>query len=58
MFKYRGITIVELIVVTFIFSLFMMGIYTALEVGMKSWQLGEAKADVYQNAQAILYRIA
>jgi prepilin-type N-terminal cleavage/methylation domain-containing protein len=50
----KGVTLTELIIVILIFSLFMLGLYATLDVGMKSWQMGETKSDFFQKAQVTL----
>ncbi len=47
-------TLVEVIISIGIFSLIMAGIYSAIDIGFKTWQLGEVKTDFYSRAKVIL----
>ncbi|MEQ8222248.1 MAG: prepilin-type N-terminal cleavage/methylation domain-containing protein [Candidatus Eremiobacterota bacterium] len=47
-------TLIEIIISILIFSLLMTGIYTAIDIGFKTWQLGEVKTDFYSRAKVIL----
>jgi hypothetical protein len=53
-YGFYGVTMVELAVVIFIFSFFMIGVYTVMDAGMKSWQMGETKTDLNQKAQVVM----
>ncbi|HPZ08905.1 MAG TPA: hypothetical protein PL110_12370 [Candidatus Eremiobacteraeota bacterium] len=52
-----GVTLLELVIVTLVFSLFMFGVYTTIDVGMKSWQMGETKSNIYQKAMIAMNNI-
>lgn len=54
MVKIRGVTLAELVVVIVVFGLFIFAVYTALDMGLKGWQMGEVKANLYQKAQAAM----
>jgi len=54
----RGITLVELIIVILIFSLFMIVIYSTLDVGFKMWKLGETRSDVESKSESFVRRMA
>jgi len=50
-------TILELVISCIVFSLFLFAAYAALDIGLKSWQLGETKSDLHQRAEIVLNRI-
>jgi len=52
--KNTAVTLVEAIVSVAIFSLIILGIYSAVDIGFKVWQLGEVKTDFYSRARVIL----
>ncbi len=52
--KNTAVTLVEVIVSVAIFSLIILGIYSAVDIGFKVWQLGEVKTDFYSRAKVIL----
>lgn len=56
--KTSGLSVAELSLATAIFSLLMLGIYVALDIGMKTWQLGEVKTDFYSRAKVTLNSIS
>lgn len=53
----RGHTLLELVIVCIVFSLFLLGVFTVLDVGLKSWQLGETKTDLHQKAEIVINRV-
>jgi hypothetical protein len=55
--KEKALTLLELAVVCVVFSLFLVGIYATLDIGLKSWQLGETRTDLHQRAEILLNRI-
>lgn len=55
--KEKGTTLMEIVISLFIFSLFMFTVYAVFETGMKSWQMGSVKSDLYQKAQVALSAI-
>jgi hypothetical protein len=55
--KWTGITLVEICVVTGIYSLFILTFYATMDVGLKSWKMGEVKADMKTTAACVLKRI-
>ena len=52
-----GITLMELVIVVAIFSLFLVGVFAAVDMGMKTWQMGEVKSDVHLKARIALNNI-
>ncbi len=54
----NGLTLVELIIVILIFSLFMIVIYSTLDVGFKMWKLGETRTDVESKSESFIRRMA
>ncbi|MEQ8225502.1 MAG: prepilin-type N-terminal cleavage/methylation domain-containing protein [Candidatus Eremiobacterota bacterium] len=55
--KKAGITLIELMMACFIFGLFMFAVYSTMELGLKSWQLGETKSDIHSRAEIVINRI-
>jgi len=55
--KRKGFTILELVISCVVFGLFLLGVYATLDVGLRSWQLGETKSDLHQKAEVALARI-
>lgn len=55
--SFLGVTLLELVIVSFVFSLFLIGVYATLDMGMKTWQMGEVKSDVYLKARIALNNI-
>ena len=53
----KGLTILELIISCIVFSLFLFAIYATMDIGLKSWQLGETKSDLHQKAEIVLNRV-
>ncbi len=47
----------ELTVSSIVLSLFLFAVYATLEVGLKSWQLGETKTDIHHKAEVVLSRV-
>ncbi len=52
-----GMTILELVISVIVFGLFLLAVYATMNVGLKSWQLGESKSDLNQKAEVTLQRI-
>lgn len=52
-----GMTILEMAVATVVFSLFLMGLYAAIDVGLKSWQMGQSSSEVQQSGEMVVQRI-
>ncbi len=55
--KKSGVTILELVISCIVFSLFLFAAYSVLDLGLKSWQMGETKSDLHQKAEIVLNRI-
>ncbi len=55
--KEYGLTIFELVISSIVFSLFFAAVYAAMDVGLKSWQLGESKTNIQQRVEILLNRI-
>lgn len=53
--NFKGISLIELILVIIIFSSFMLGVYTVMDAGMKAWNMGSNRTDI-QNAAMILVK--
>jgi len=53
----KGITIVELIIVSIVFSLFLVAIYTILDAGLKSWNMGQTRTDLQNSGQVVIRRM-
>ncbi|HPZ08950.1 MAG TPA: prepilin-type N-terminal cleavage/methylation domain-containing protein [Candidatus Eremiobacteraeota bacterium] len=54
---FKGIlahTLVEITVAIAIFSMIMLGVYSAIDTGFKIWRLGEVKSDVYSRGKVLL----
>ncbi len=57
-YKFKsGMTIVEMAVATIVFSLFLVGLYGAIDVGLKSWQIGQSSSEVQQSGEMVVQRI-
>jgi len=57
MFSKAGMTVVEMAVATIVFSLFLMGLYAAIDVGLKSWQIGQSSSEIQQSGEMVMQRI-
>jgi len=55
--KEKGFTLLELTVAVIVFFLFMAGLYATLDVGLKSWQIGEVKAELQQSGEVAMKRL-
>jgi prepilin-type N-terminal cleavage/methylation domain-containing protein len=53
----KGLSLVEMIIVLTIFSLFLIFMYATFDVGMKSWQLGAVRSELQQTAEVAMKRI-
>ena len=53
----EGTSASELLVVVFIFSLFLVAFYATLDVGMKTWKIGEVRSDLQTTAEIVMKRI-
>lgn len=53
----KGSSLVEIVIASLIFAIFMGAIFVVFETGLKSWQLGATKSDLHQKAEMILGRI-
>lgn len=47
-YNLKGHTIIELMVVAIVFSLFLLGITTVMDAGLKSWNMVDIKSEVQQ----------
>jgi hypothetical protein len=52
-----AMTITEMLVVMAIFSLFILGFYITLNVGMESWKMGAVKSDLQCTGNIIISRL-
>jgi len=55
--KNSGVTLLELMVVISIFFLFLFAFYAALDTGLKSWKMGEVRADLKTKGELIMKRL-
>lgn len=53
----KAITLAEVCVVTGIYSLFILAFYATMDIGMKSWKMGEIKGDIKSTAACVLRRM-
>ena len=56
-FKEKGHTLLEVVMSVIIFSLIMVTITSLLNIGLKSWQIGEASTDSQNAAQVTVQRL-
>jgi len=54
----KGYTMVELIVVIGIFSLFLIAFYATMNIGLKQWKIGEVRSDLLTTGELVMKRIA
>mgnify|MGYP001209436884 FL=1 len=54
MSKISGHSLLEVIISIVIFSMIMSGVYATIDIGFKTWQLGEVKTDFYSRAKVVL----
>jgi len=55
--KKYGLTILELVIASIVFCLFFAAVYATMDIGLKSWQLGESKTNIQQRVEILLNRI-
>jgi len=55
--KRKGHTLLELVMSVTIFSLIMVSVFALLNIGLKSWQIGETTSDVQNAAQVTMERL-
>jgi len=55
--KKTGLTVVELAMVIFIFSFFLIGIYVVLDGGLKAWNMGQTRTDLQNTGIIVLRRM-
>ncbi|MEQ8188736.1 MAG: hypothetical protein ABRQ39_12260, partial [Candidatus Eremiobacterota bacterium] len=55
--KEYGLTILELVISCIVFALFMVAVYATMDVGLRSWQIGESKTNIHQRVEILLNRI-
>ncbi len=53
----KGYNLLELTICIVIFFLFMTGIYTSFDVGLKSWQIGNTRSELQQSAEVAMKRL-
>ena len=53
----KGHSLLEVVLSTIIFSLIMLTITALLNIGLKSWQIGETSIDVQNAAEVTLHRL-
>lgn len=53
----QGHTIMELMIGTIVFVLFLGAIFATLDVGLKSWQIGEVRSDLQQSGEVAMKRL-
>jgi len=56
--KCHGFTLVELSIVVSIFFLFLIAFYITLEVGLKTWKMGEVASDLQSTSAIVIKRMA
>jgi prepilin-type N-terminal cleavage/methylation domain-containing protein len=56
-FSKKGFTLTEMMMVSIIFSFFLLGIYTILDSGIKLWNLGKTRTDVQNSGIIVIRRI-
>ncbi|MEQ8171596.1 MAG: hypothetical protein ABRQ38_22090 [Candidatus Eremiobacterota bacterium] len=52
-----GVTLIELCIVIGIFMLFLLAFYATMDVGLKSWKIGEVRSDIKTTAETVMKRI-
>lgn len=55
--KEYGLTLLELVISCIVFGLFLVAVYATMDVGLKSWQIGESKTNIHQRVEVLLNRI-
>lgn len=55
--SHKGFTLIEIMVVITILSLIIMGVYTVLQIGQRSWFDTEASIQIQQSVRQMLQRI-
>ena len=55
--KEYGLTLIELVTACIVFGLFLVAVYATMDVGLKSWQLGETRTNLHQRVEILLNRI-
>jgi prepilin-type N-terminal cleavage/methylation domain-containing protein len=55
--KKQGLTLIELMVVVSIFMLFLLAFYAVMEVGLKSWKIGEVRSDIQSTGETVIKRL-
>ncbi|MEQ8169094.1 MAG: hypothetical protein ABRQ38_09375 [Candidatus Eremiobacterota bacterium] len=53
----KGYNLLELTIGIAIFFLFMTGIYSSFDVGLKSWQIGNTRSELQQSAEVAMKRL-
>lgn len=56
--KNSGLTLIELCIVIGIFMLFLLTFYATMDVGLKSWKIGEVRSDLQTTAETVMKRMA
>lgn len=52
-----GLTLLEMCIVVGMFGLFLIVFYTTLKVGLKTWKIGEVRADLSTTAEVVMKRM-
>jgi hypothetical protein len=55
--KNSGVTLIELCIVIGIFMLFLLAFYATMDVGLKSWKIGEVRSDIETTAETVMKRM-
>jgi len=58
LYKISGFTLVELCIVMGIFSMFLIAFYITLEVGLKTWKIGEVRSDLQTTSHVVIKRLS
>jgi hypothetical protein len=55
--KEKAVTLIELMMVISMFMLFLLAFYATMEVGLKSWKIGEVRSDIQTSGETVMKRI-
>ena len=55
--KEKAVTMVELAIVSIVFSLFLVAVYSILDAGLKSWNMGQTRTDLQNSGQVVIRRM-
>lgn len=56
-FNKKAVSLIEIIIVISIFSLFLLGFHLVLNTGLKNWKMGEMKSDIQGSAEIVMKRM-